>query len=161
MQRGARVLALPDEGTMRFHSILCVAALACAASVVTGLASAQAPSFVGTWRSQATLTGAGGYGVVVDMEDVFQPNGNFSSLSSSRYTNGPAAGRQIGAVQASGTYKINAAQSIIQFHSTKHSSTQKTFVTTDEYDRYQFTSPATFALQSLSGGPTLTFQRVQ
>jgi hypothetical protein len=135
--------------------------IACAASLGTSLASAQGPSFVGTWRSEVTTVGAGGYTVIIDMEDVFQPGGKFSTLTSSKYGNGPAAGGQIGAVQSTGTYKIDAGQSIISFHSEKTSMTQKVFVPTDENDRYQFASPTQFSLQSLAGGPTATFQKVQ
>lgn len=141
--------------------VMSAAVIACAMCAATAFAAAQTPSFVGTWRSQMTMAGAGGYGVVVNMEDVFQPDGKFSSLTSSYYTNGPAAGRQIGAVQASGTYKIDTSQGVIGFHSTQHASTAKTVTPTDEYDRYRFTSPATFALQSLNGGPVVTFQKIQ
>lgn len=141
--------------------VLSAAAIACALCAATAFAAAQTPSFVGTWRSQATMAGAGGYGVLVNMEDVFQPDGKFSSLTSSYYTNGPAAGRQIGAVQASGTYKVDPSRSVIGFHSTQHSSTMKTAMPTDEYDRYRFASPTTFALQSLNGGPVVTFQKIQ
>lgn len=141
--------------------VMSAGVIACAICAATAFADAQTPSFVGTWRSQATMAGTGGYGVLVNMEDVFQPDGKFSSLTSSYYTNGPAAGRQIGAVQASGTYRVDTGQSVIGFHATQHSSTAKTVVPTDEYDRYRFTSAVTFALQSLNGGPVVTFRKIQ
>ena len=129
--------------------------------LLTSMAAAQAPSFVGIWRCQTTMTGAGGYAVAIFIEDVFQPDGNFSSLTNSKYASGPAAGGVIGAVQASGTYTVDAAQGIIAFHNTSSSSTQPTNVPDAEYDRFQFISPTMFTLQAMSGGPMLTFNKVQ
>lgn len=141
---------------------LITAAVLAGAVCAAGAAAAQGPSIIGTWRAQTTTAGAGGYGVLVNIEEVFQPGGNYSSLSSSYYTNGPAAGMQIGAIQASGNYKLQEAQGVLEFHMTHHTTTgPETSVPSDEYDHYQFLSPTTLALQSLSGGPVVTFTKVQ
>ncbi len=124
-------------------------------------AAAQQESLVGSWRGQITVPAEGGLEMLVSMEEIFQANGQFSALTTSRYANGPVAGRMIGALQEQGTYRVDPSQGVIAFHITKHSSTGKTTVPSDEYDRYQFQSPAVFLLQGLNGGPVITFQRVQ
>jgi hypothetical protein len=143
---------------MKHETILRLAGIACATCLATTTTAAQEPSFVGTWRNQTTMIGAGGLPFVIDAEDVFQPNGNFSAFTSSRYPNG----NQIGAVHATGTYKVDAVQHIIEFHTTERVVTQPVTSPDTESDRYQFTSPTTFTLQPLQGGgPIMTFQRVQ
>lgn len=135
--------------------------MSCALSVAPTIAAAQSPSFVSTWRSEISTVGAGGYTVVIDMEYVFQPTGAFSAMTTSRYGNGPAAGGRIGAVQSVGTYKVNAGQSIISFHADKTTMTQKVTVAKDENDRYRFVSATALAMQSMIGGPVVTFQKAQ
>jgi len=125
-------------------------------------AHAQSSPFVGTWHCQTTTAGSGGYAMLIDMEEVFQPDGKFSALSSSYYTNGMARGAQIGATQSTGTYKVDASQGILSFHNTSsHSTNSGAALPSDENDRFQFTSSTAFTLQSLNGGPILTFTRAQ
>jgi hypothetical protein len=133
----------------------------CAAIAIPTIALAQADGFVGTWRGQQSSVGPAGYTVVMSMEFVFQPNGKYSSLSSSTYANGPVAGGQVGAMQAEGTFTVDAAQGLISFHADRVSTTEQVTVQKDETDHFQFLSPTMFQFQSMIGGPPMTFQRVQ
>lgn len=146
---------------MRRGSILFFAGVAGATFFATTIAATAEPSFVGTWRSETTMAGAGGYGMVVDIENVFSPDGKYSSLTNGRYTTGPAAGQQIGAVRDTGRYLIKGGQGIIEFDNETHESTTPTTRIEKEFDRYQFTSATSFTLQSLTGGPVVVFQKVQ
>lgn len=146
---------------MQLKSILFVTAIAGGTCLATTIAAAGEPSFVGAWRCETAMTGAGGYGMVIDIEEVFGADGKYSALTSSRYTSGPAAGQQIGATRDTGKYSIKAGQGIIEFDDETHESTSPTTKIDKEFDRYQFTSATTFTLQALSGGPVLTFQKVQ
>ncbi|MDR3522050.1 MAG: hypothetical protein P4L54_10615 [Acidocella sp.] len=130
-------------------------------SVITLPAYAQDTSLFGVWRGQVTMPGAGGLQVLISMEQIFQPNGQFSSITESRYGNGPAAGRMIGALQEQGTYQADPNQGVLSLHIMKHTATSKTTVPTDEYDHYHFSSPDSFVMQSLDGGPLITFVRAQ
>jgi len=133
----------------------------CAAMAIPTLASAQAGGFVGTWRGQLSSVGPAGYTVVMNMEFVFQPNGTYSSLSSSTYTNGPVAGGQVGGMQAQGTFTVDAAQGTISFHADNVTTTEQVTVPRDETDHFRFLSPTMVQLQSAVGGPPMTLQRVQ
>jgi hypothetical protein len=131
--------------------------------LVAATALAQTPSFVGTWHGQSTLTAPGGYQVVTQIEDVFQPDGRFSSMSTSAYGNGAVAGGPIGAVRGTGTYTVNSAQSTIEFHVAEYTSTQPSTVQAPYVtaEHFQFLSPTTYTRQSLAGGPVITYQKVQ
>ncbi len=125
------------------------------------LAFAQADGFVGTWRGQASSVGPAGYTVVMDVEYVFQPNGRYSSLSRTTYANGPVAGGQVGAMQAEGTYTIDAARGVISFHADNVSTTEPVNVPKDETEYFQFLSPTMLQVQAVIGGPPMTLQRAQ
>ena len=107
------------------------------------------------------MTGAGGFGMVVDIENIFFADGKYSSMSTGRYSTGPVAGQPVGSVRDTGRYSIKAGQGIIEFDIETHESTTPTTKIDKEFDRYQFTSATTFTLQSLNGGPVVFFQKVQ
>jgi len=157
-----KIGALQNGGKSMFNKIRFIfVATLFAATVIPTLALAQGGGFVGTWRGQLSSVGPAGYTVVMNMEFVFQPNGKYSSLSSSTYTNGPVAGGQVGGMQAQGTFTVDAAQGLISFHAENISTTEQVTVPRDETDHFQFISPTTVQLQSPIGGPPMTLQRVQ
>ena len=117
--------------------------------------------FCREWHTQTTMPGAGGYGIIVEIEDVFQPDGKFTSLTTGRYASGQVAGQPIGASRVAGTYKVDAAMSALEFTITQNNSTQPTTVPKSAAEVYQILSPTTYTRQSAGGGPVLTYQRVQ
>lgn len=145
---------------MRRKSILSLIGLTGVTLFAATVAASAEPSLIGTWRSEATMAGAGGYGIVIDTDYIFSPDGKYSSLSNGRYTTGPGAGQAVGAMHDTGRYSIKPGQ-IIEFDNETHESTTPTTKIDKEFDRYQFTSPTSFTLQSLNGGPVVVFQKIQ
>ncbi|HQT38021.1 MAG TPA: hypothetical protein PK231_01265 [Acidocella sp.] len=134
---------------------------AVALSLLALPADAQDSSLFGIWRGQAMMPGAGGLDVIISIEQIFRPDGHFSSVTQSNYANGPTAGRLIGKLQEQGTYQADPNQGVLSLHVMKHTGSDKTTQPTDEYDHYHFTSPDRFIMQSLDGGPLIAFVRAQ